>query len=91
MSIISPPLTNDYERTTSLKRHPALKSISLVIPSYNDETTVGKLIGDSINVLDIVCPDYEIIVTNDGSKDNTLAILQDWAKEIAKYASSIMK
>jgi len=58
-----------------------LKSFSLIIPAYNDESTVGRLIADSINVLGPICADYEIIVTNDGSKDNTPHILQDWAKK----------
>ena len=56
-----------------------LTSISLVIPAYNDETTVGRLVTDSVALLEKVCPDYEIIVTNDGSKDSTLSILNDLA------------
>ena len=72
--------SNDKE-TNLLSQHPNLKSISLVIPSYNDETTVGRLITDSIAVLSIICPDYEIIVTNDGSKDGTLAVLEDLARK----------
>lgn len=56
-----------------------LTSISLVIPAYNDETTAGRLITDSVTLLERICPDYEIIVTNDGSKDNTLSILRDLA------------
>jgi len=58
-----------------------LRSISLVIPAYNDETTIGKLIIDSASLLTKVCPDYEIIVTNDGSKDKTLAVIQDCAAQ----------
>jgi glycosyltransferase involved in cell wall biosynthesis len=53
----------------------------LIIPAYNDETTVGKLISDSEKVLQKFCPDYEIIVTNDGSKDGTLAVLKNCAEE----------
>jgi glycosyltransferase involved in cell wall biosynthesis len=56
-----------------------LKSLSLIIPSYNDETTVGRLIGDSVRVLEQVCPNYEIIVTNDGSRDKTLFVLREFA------------
>lgn len=57
----------------------SLTSISLVIPAYNDETTVGRLLTDSVTLLERICPDYEIIVTNDGSKDSTLSILRDMA------------
>jgi glycosyltransferase involved in cell wall biosynthesis len=56
-----------------------LNSVSLIIPAYNDETTVGRLIGDSVSLLEKVCPDYEIIVTNDGSKDNTLFVIRELA------------
>ena len=79
MSTATPSLSSiNLQPSAALKRHPALNSISLIIPAYNDETTIGRLISDSIDVLNIVCPDYEIIVTNDGSKDNTLSILHDW-------------
>ncbi|HEY9772820.1 MAG TPA: glycosyltransferase family 2 protein [Planktothrix sp.] len=56
-----------------------LTSVSLVIPAYNDETTVGRLIDDATVLLDEVCRDYEIVVVNDGSKDNTLQVLRDIA------------
>lgn len=56
-------------------RHPLLSSVSLVIPTYNDESTVGKLITDGARLLHDVCPDYEIIVVNDGSKDKTWEVL----------------
>jgi len=59
--------------------HNLLSSVSLIIPAYNDETTVGRLIGDSTKLLERVCPDYEIIVTNDGSRDNTLFVLREFA------------
>lgn len=56
-----------------------LTSVSLVIPAYNDETTVGRLIEDADALLREVCRDYEIIVINDGSTDNTLSVLEDAA------------
>ena len=53
-----------------------LAPLSLIIPAYNDETTVGRLIDDSDKLLREVCDDYEIIVVNDGSKDRTLDVLR---------------
>jgi glycosyltransferase involved in cell wall biosynthesis len=61
-----------------------LGSLSLVIPAYNDETTVGRLIADADALLSEVCSDYEIVVINDGSKDNTLAVLKDAAAKNAR-------
>lgn len=46
--------------------------ISIIVPAYNEETTIA----DSIRSLfQIIYPDYEIIVVNDGSKDGTLQAL----------------
>jgi glycosyltransferase involved in cell wall biosynthesis len=59
-----------------------LASLSLIIPAYNDETTVGRLIHDADSVLKEICSDYEIIVVNDGSRDNTLNVIQEAAREI---------
>ncbi|MBS1995158.1 MAG: glycosyltransferase family 2 protein, partial [Cyanobacteria bacterium SZAS LIN-2] len=54
----------------------ALSSVSLIIPAYNDEETVGRLIDDGEALLSEVCADYEIVVVNDGSKDRTLDVIQ---------------
>jgi glycosyltransferase involved in cell wall biosynthesis len=62
-------------------RNLPLTSISVIIPAYNDETTVGRLISDTANLLSEVCPDYEIVTINDGSKDNTLQILNEQASK----------
>lgn len=59
-----------------------ITSISVVIPAYNDETTVGRLVDDVDCLLQELCTDYEIVCVNDGSKDNTLAVLQDKARQI---------
>src|ERR1700733_12331294 len=75
---------NQMEQTVLVKYSSAvarlLTSVSLVIPSYNDETTIGRLLEDSDALLKQVCRDYEIVVINDGSKDNTLAVLEEAAR-----------
>ncbi|MDR3613976.1 MAG: glycosyltransferase family 2 protein [Candidatus Obscuribacterales bacterium] len=53
-----------------------LAPLTLVIPAYNDETTIKRLVDDADVLLKQVCDDYEIVVCNDGSKDGTLSILQ---------------
>lgn len=60
----------------------ALTSLSVIIPAYNDETTVGRLITDTDALLQSLGIDYEIVTINDGSKDGTLEVLRDVA---AKY------
>lgn len=53
-----------------------IKGISIFIPAYNDEKTIGKIILDAISVLDPLKLDYEIIIVDDGSKDATAEIVK---------------
>lgn len=46
--------------------------ISIVVPAYNEEKTIV----DSLHaMLALHYPEYEVVVTNDGSKDSTLELL----------------
>jgi glycosyltransferase involved in cell wall biosynthesis len=57
-----------------------ITSVSVIIPAYNDETTVGRLVEDTVCLLNEICTDFEVICVNDGSKDSTLEVLEDLAK-----------
>jgi glycosyltransferase involved in cell wall biosynthesis len=45
--------------------------ISIVIPAFNEEKTIGNVIEDTATVMDSMNMPYEIIVVDDGSTDNT--------------------
>ena len=45
--------------------------ISLIIPAYNEEKTVGTVVEDTADIMRRYGLPYEIIVVNDGSTDNT--------------------
>jgi len=45
--------------------------VTLIIPAYNEEKTVGDVIRDATEIMDSYGLPYEIIVINDGSADNT--------------------
>jgi glycosyltransferase involved in cell wall biosynthesis len=54
--------------------------ISLFFPAYNEAENVGGTIEKSVAVLEpLGCP-YEIIIVDDGSRDQTAAIVQKYAK-----------
>ena len=61
-----------------------ITSIAVVIPAYNDETTVGRLIDDVDCLLQEICTDYEIVCINDGSSDRTRTVLEKRAERM-KY------
>lgn len=47
--------------------------VSIIVPVYNE----GKVLADSISsLLDLDYPNYEILIVNDGSKDNTAEVAE---------------
>jgi biofilm PGA synthesis N-glycosyltransferase PgaC len=58
----------------AIRRSPLTPSISLIVPSYNEEVSVRDSVGC---MLRLDYPNYEVIVVNDGSKDRTLEFLID--------------
>lgn len=45
--------------------------VSVIIPAYNEEKSIGNVINETVSVLDDLNIPYEIIVVNDGSTDKT--------------------
>lgn len=63
---------NRFGRVSEMLSSQTSPPVSIVIPAYNEE--VG--IVDSVRSMSIVSyPRFEIVVTNDGSTDNTLEVL----------------
>ena len=50
-------------------RSPATPGISIIVPAYNEEATIRESVRA---LLSLNYPDYEVVVVNDGSKDNTV-------------------
>lgn len=55
------------------------KLLTIAVPAYNMETYLGRCL-DSI-LLDEIKEYLEVLLVNDGSKDNTLAIAQDYEQK----------
>ena len=53
-------------------------AISVIIPVYNAQEGLSQCI-DSL--LDQTFSDYEIIILNDGSTDNSLEVIQNYASK----------
>ena len=58
-----------------------IPAISVIIPMYNAEKYIGQLL-DSI--LAQTFPDYEVIVVDDCSKDDSAKIVESYAKKFTK-------
>ncbi len=56
---------------------PLVSSISAVFPAYNDGGTIASMVTAALLALRQVTDDYEIIVTNDGSRDYTGQVLDE--------------
>jgi glycosyltransferase involved in cell wall biosynthesis len=50
-------------------------SVSAVLPAYNEEAIIERTVRHVAGVLQSLANDFEVIVTNDGSRDRTGAIL----------------
>ena len=53
----------------------------VVLPAYNEEQAIGLLLGSLVGELTEDKRDFRIIVVNDGSTDNTLAVANQWAEK----------
>jgi glycosyltransferase involved in cell wall biosynthesis len=62
---------------------PLIDSLSVFFPAYNDAPSLPELIGRTFSVLPKVAKDYEVIVVNDGSHDETGTVLEQLAQRYA--------
>jgi glycosyltransferase involved in cell wall biosynthesis len=58
----------------------AAASISAVLPAYNEEAIIERTVRHVASVLSGLVDDFEVIVTNDGSRDRTGPILAELAQ-----------
>jgi glycosyltransferase involved in cell wall biosynthesis len=54
--------------------------LSIFFPAYNDAGTIASLVISAVQVAATLTADYEVIVVNDGSSDDTPKILDELAK-----------
>jgi glycosyltransferase involved in cell wall biosynthesis len=61
-----------------------MASISIVIPAYNEQGNIEEVVSQALSVLNAVAKDYEVLVVNDGSTDDTGKILDRLAQNTAQ-------
>lgn len=57
------------------------KSLSVIVPAYNEEKNLEKTLKSLLKIVPIFCKKYEIIIINDGSRDKTLKIAKYYSKK----------
>ncbi len=62
----------------------SIKTLSIVIPAYNEEDSIVQTVRTISTVLEQENIDYEILVVNDNSKDNTEQLLQQLNSQNSK-------
>jgi len=70
-------LNKNFVNQNTSSQIPRRKSLSLVVPVYNEEEVISEFYKRSIIVLESLAMDYEILFINDGSKDKTLEKLKE--------------
>ena len=56
--------------------NPLVTSVSAFFPCYNDALSIGTMVADVHRGLEPLVEDFEVIVVNDGSRDDSLAVLR---------------
>jgi glycosyltransferase involved in cell wall biosynthesis len=62
---------------------PKFPSLSVFFPAYNDAPSLPALIHKTFEVLEQHVADYEVVVVNDGSYDDTAAVLEELRREFS--------
>ncbi len=61
-----------------------LSSVTAFFPAYNDAGTIPTMIIRALQTLPEVAEDYEVVVINDGSTDDTALVLDEMARQFPR-------
>ncbi len=67
----SPPATAEAD--------PKDPEISVILPAFNEEENVGRTLDEVLSYLSSRFASAEVLVVDDGSRDRTAAIVEEWA------------
>lgn len=77
------------KETPSARPSSTAESISVFFPAYNDAETIGPLVEAALEVLPSLAADYEVIVVNDGSADETAAVIDGLARKYPRRVRAV--
>ncbi len=63
------------------------QTLAIVLPAYNEEQVIAQSVQDCLRAVHHFCPNAEIIVVDDGSKDRTGAIIDELASRDARVVA----
>src|SRR5450631_2303830 len=79
-----PPMLERFPSTVQYDALPVSHSISIVIPALNEDAVLESVVRDIEKQVAASFRDYEIILIDDGSSDNTGEIMERLAQELPK-------
>jgi glycosyltransferase involved in cell wall biosynthesis len=65
--------------------------LAVVMPIYNEAANIASVLGEWFACLERVAPDFVLFAINDGSKDNTAAVLESLAGEYGSRLRVVRK
>jgi len=74
------PSRNFYNKNRGNLKKFSFKKVSVLIPLYNEEESLKPLLVEIKDALKKISIDYEIFFVDDGSTDNSLSIIKEFAK-----------
>nr|WP_257610697.1 glycosyltransferase [Oenococcus oeni] len=76
-------------RSISKNKNNAYPFISIIVPAHNEEVLIENTIDYLMNEIDY--PNYEVIVADDGSTDNTPSVLKKCQKNILRKTLELLE
>jgi glycosyltransferase involved in cell wall biosynthesis len=72
-------------------RSPVAPELAVVMPIYNEETSISAVLREWFDCLRIVCPNFTVLAINDGSTDGTGKILASLGEEFGSQLRVLNK
>lgn len=62
-----------------------MDKLYIVIPAYNEEANIGSVIKEWYPIVEKIGNGSRLVIIDDGSKDSTFRIMQEYAKEFSAF------